>query len=304
MFVRALVLSILILCTVAATLPLTDSLAHWSKRPAASRRYKARYSRRHSRAWWRRHRARLRRQRAIAAERRRRRALLTAKAVSPFSPANHATVAKGNTNSFLLPGVSLPSTAALSSITPLKPTATTAAALPVALSATGIKEQPKLSALPLPRNWTSAAANRAGEMRFNVRVGDGRTLGSAVWSRVNVQSAVSSFPDSRGKSFGGVPVSVLRRIVIDRMVAEGGWVTNDVQRQFGEWSIFIVTAQSVAANGERRAQTFYFTESGGHIYSLATNAPAAHADSLAAESEQAVVALGSRRASSAAHIGR
>jgi hypothetical protein len=91
-------------------------------------------------------------------------------------------------------------------------------------------------------------------MRFNVRVGDGRTLGSAVWSRVNVQSAVSSFPDSRGKSFGGVPVSVLRRIVIDRMVAEGGWVTNDVQRQFGERSVFVVTAQSVAANGERRAQ--------------------------------------------------
>ncbi|MGI9106548.1 MAG: hypothetical protein ACR2G4_09900 [Pyrinomonadaceae bacterium] len=294
MFLRALVLSILILCTVAATLPLTDSLAHWSNKPAAARRYKGRYSRRHSRAWWRRYRARLRRQRAVAAERRRRRrALMTAKNISPFAPANHAAETAGNLNSLMLSAVSLPSTAALSSITPVKPAATT-------IIVPASKEQLGLSVLPLPRGWSGATANRAGEMRFNVRVGDGRALGAAIWSRVGVQPVVSASADSRGKSFGGVPVAVLRRIVIDRMVAEGGWVTNDLQRQFGERRVFIVMAQSVAANGERRAQAFYFTESDGQIYSLATNAPAAHADSLAAEFEQAVVALGSRRANSAA----
>ena len=69
----------------------------------------------------------------------------------------------------------------------------------------------------------------------------------------------------------------------------------DVQRQFGDRRVFVVTAQSLAANGERRSWTFYFTESDGQVYSLATNAPAEFADSLANESEQAVVALGSRR---------
>ena len=135
-------------------------------------------------------------------------------------------------------------------------------------------------------------------MRFNMRTADGRVRSSAVWSRVNVQTAAaaSSAADSRSKSFGGVPVTLLRRTVINRMVAEGGWVTNDVQRQFGERRVLVVTAQSIAAGGERRAWTFYFTESDGQVYSLATNAPAEFADALNTESEQAVVALGSRRA--------
>jgi hypothetical protein len=152
-----------------------------------------------------------------------------------------------------------------------------------------------VAASPLPSGWSSAASGRAGEMRFNVRAADGRVRSSAVWSRVNLQAAAPAASDSRSKTFGGVPVTLLRRTVINRMVAEGGWVTNDVQRQFGERRVFVVTAQSMAANGERRAWTFYFTESDGQVYSLATNAPAEFADSLATESEQAIVALGSRR---------
>ena len=295
------------MCTVAATLPISDSLAHWSSRPSASRRAKGRYARRHSRAWWRRYRARVRRQRAAAAERRRRRAaMMTAskpKLISPFAPAaNHAlttTTATGQANNLMLPDVALPSTAALSSITPVVtptpmlelPTASKDA-LPTALPRTAA------SSSPMPSGWTSAAASRAGEMRFNVRAADGRVRSSAVWSRVNLQSAAPSVSDARSKTFGGVPVTLLRRTVINRMVAEGGWVINDVQRQFGERRVFVVTAQTIAAGGERRAWTFYFTESDGQVYSLATNAPAEFADTLAAESEQAIVALGSRRLNS------
>jgi hypothetical protein len=299
MFLRALVLSILIMCTVAATLPLSDSLAHWAARPSASRRHKGRSARRHSRAWWRRYRARLRRQRAVAAERRKRRtAMLTAgaKPVSLLAPAsNHARAANPDEapGSLVLPGVSLPSTASLSNITPVKP-------LPAVVPATkdALRELPRPATSPLPSAWSSAASSRAGEMRFNVRAADGRVRSSAVWSRVNLQSAAVSASDTRSKTFGGVPVTLLRRTVINRMVAEGGWVTNDVQKQFGERRVFVVTAQSVAADGERRAWTFYFTESEGQVYSLATNAPAEFADTLAAESEQAVVALGARRANS------
>ncbi|HEV2802785.1 MAG TPA: hypothetical protein VGW12_20100 [Pyrinomonadaceae bacterium] len=286
------------MCTVASTLPLSDSLAHWATRPSASRRAKGRYARRHSRAWWRRYRARLRRQRAIAAERRRRRAAVLAataakKPVSLLPPAaNHAGLT--DTASFVLPGVSLPSTSALSSITPVKP-------LPAVVPASkdALQQLPRSAASPLPSGWSSAgASSRSGEMRFNVRAADGRVRSSAVWSRVNLQTTEASTSDARSKTFGGVPLTVLRRTVINRMVAEGGWVTNDVQRQFGEQRVFVVTAQSVAANGERRAWTFYFTESDGQVYSLATNAPAEFADTLAAESEKAIVALGSRRAGS------
>ena len=303
MFFRALVLTILIMCTVAATLPISDSLAHWAARPSASRRHnKARYARRHSRAWWRRYRARLRRKRAIAAERRRRRAMMLAAKPAPsslLSPANHATAAPPlpmlNNVNFALPGVALPSTASLSSIPPVKPLlATVASPSKGALQALPRAAAVAAASSPLPSGWTSAAASRAGEMRFNVRAADGRVRSSAVWSRVNLQSAAPAATDSRSKTFGGVPVTLLRRTVINRMVAEGGWVTNDVQRQFGDRRVFVVTAQSLAANGERRAWTFYFTESEGQVYSLATNAPAEFADSLASESEQAVVALGAR----------
>jgi hypothetical protein len=136
-------------------------------------------------------------------------------------------------------------------------------------------------------------------MRFNVRAADGRVRSSAVWSRVNVQSvAATSVADARSKNFGAVPVSLLRRTVINQMVAEGGWVLNDVQRQFGERRVLVITAQSITAGGEHRAWTFYFTESDGQVYSLATNAPVEFADALAAESEQAVVVLSSRRPNS------
>jgi hypothetical protein len=299
MFLRALVLTILIMCTVAATLPLSDSLAHLASRPSVSRRHKGRAARRHTRAWWRRYRARLRRQRAVAAERRKRRAAVSranAKPSALFAPAaNHAGATNARVaGNLVLPGVALPSTASLSNITPVKP-------LPAVVPATkdALRELPRPASSPLPNSWSSAgASSRAGEMRFNVRAADGRARSSAVWSRVNLGSAASSAPDTRSKTFGGVPLTLLRRTVINRMVAEGGWVTNDVQRKLGERLVFVVTAQSVAASGERRAWTFYFTESDGQVYSLATNAPADFADALAAESEQAVVALSARRANS------
>ena len=65
---RVITLTLLVLVTVAGALPITESLAKWSRRSAVSHR--KRY-RKHSRAWWRRHRAVMRARRARAAERRR-----------------------------------------------------------------------------------------------------------------------------------------------------------------------------------------------------------------------------------------
>jgi hypothetical protein len=70
---RALVLSLIILSTVAASLPVGDALVEAARRASATHTQNARQHRRRSRAWRRRLRARLRRQRALAAERRRRR---------------------------------------------------------------------------------------------------------------------------------------------------------------------------------------------------------------------------------------
>ena len=65
---RVITLTLLVLVTVAGALPITESLAKWSRRSAVSNR--KRY-RKHSRTWWRRHRALMRARRARAAERRR-----------------------------------------------------------------------------------------------------------------------------------------------------------------------------------------------------------------------------------------
>src|SRR2546423_11742087 len=82
---RALILSLLILCTVAATLPLAGSFAG-GRRSVAARRQHRRH-RRHSRAWWRRHRRLMRQRRAAATARR---ARLQANAAQPRLPAARA----------------------------------------------------------------------------------------------------------------------------------------------------------------------------------------------------------------------
>ncbi len=62
---RTVTLSLLMLFSVVVMLPFTSSTAHGPRQNSASSRQQRRY-RRHSRAWWRRHRARLRMRRAEA----------------------------------------------------------------------------------------------------------------------------------------------------------------------------------------------------------------------------------------------
>jgi hypothetical protein len=76
---RSLVLSLVILVTVATMLPVGESLVEAARRAVATQQGSPR---RHSRVWWRRHRAHLRRQRALAAQRRRRRWTLRRRAVA------------------------------------------------------------------------------------------------------------------------------------------------------------------------------------------------------------------------------
>ena len=79
---------------------------------------------------------------------------------------------------------------------------------------------------------------------------------------------------------------VLRRTIIDRMLVEGGWVTNDTEREVDGRRVYVVTAQTGQGGVARESWTFYFTEVEGRLYSLATNAPVEFSAPLAAGSEQ------------------
>ena len=89
------------------------------------------------------------------------------------------------------------------------------------------------------------------------------------------------------RMLAGVDVSDLRRIVIDKMIASGGWVTNDFIREVNGSRVFVVTAHTPKdAHSPEKAWNFYFTEVGGRIYGLTTNAPLEFSDQMAGEAER------------------
>ncbi len=97
--------------------------------------------------------------------------------------------------------------------------------------------------------------------------------------------------DNGRKTLGGVPISALRRTVIDKMVREEGWVVNDFQKEINGKKVYVVIAQSPSKGGGVQSRIFYFTESNGRIYSLATNAPTESAEKLAKDSERILNSL-------------
>jgi hypothetical protein len=90
---------------------------------------------------------------------------------------------------------------------------------------------------------------------------------------------------------GGVPTTALRRDVINKMIKENGWVVNDYQKEVGGKTVYVVVAQSQEKDGSIESRMFYFTESGGRIYSVATNASADAAERLADESERVIESI-------------
>jgi hypothetical protein len=100
------------------------------------------------------------------------------------------------------------------------------------------------------------------------------------------------------RMLAGVAVSDLRRIVIDKMIVAGGWVTNDVVRDVNGSRVFMVTAQTPRdAHSPQQTWNFYFTEVGGRIYGLTTNAPVEFSDRMATEAERFIGSLHSNSSS-------
>lgn len=226
---RKITLSLLLLVSLGIMLPLAGSLAHGLRQSIEMNSSVQR--RHHSKAWWRRHRARVRKRRAAALARRN--AILSASLLNT-PDATAGAHAAGNSE----------------------------------LSST---ETNLTSALP-------------GTMAVSV----------VALSRPNPTFLTSR---EEKRMLAGVAVSDLRRIVIDKMMVSGGWVTNDFVREVDGSRVFIVTAQTPKdTNSPEKAWNFYFTEVDGRIYGLTTNAPAGSTERMATEAERY---LGTLRAKSA-----
>ena len=250
---RAAGLSLLMLFTVVTMLPLTNSEAANNERSVAGSHRKR--VRRHSRAWWRRYRARQRRKRAAALTRQRELAALKGQNPDAVAGLNEAP----------------------------------------ASTLGGTYNHPRgLWTVKMPEGWSRPAAD-ANQMQFRIYA-DGRNTGQATLSLVAMagQPEAAAVSRKQNQTLSGVPVTALRRTVIDKMVKEGGWVVNDFQKEMGGRKVFVVQAQTPATADGRtgpQAQVYYFTEVDGRIYSLSTTAPVDASERVAAQSEQVVSSL-------------
>src|SRR5215204_3351037 len=277
---RVITLTLLVLVTVAGALPITESLAKWSRRSAVTQRKRLR---KHTRAWWRRHRALARARRARTVERRR----LAELARGNAAPNINTALLTFNAN---VGAPLMPASAVNAAVNPAAPA--TLASTPARAAAPA-----RSSLLPFdfatPHNWTAGRKTRSGAAVFTVATPDGRAAGTAVVAPVSLSSAelagVNVGPKT--KMVGGTPVAALRRTVIDRMVAEGGWVTNDFVQELRGRKLFVVQAQTGAPGAPTQSLTFYFTEIDGRLYSLATTAPFEFAAPVAVGSEQFMASL-------------
>jgi hypothetical protein len=255
--VAALVLAIMF--SVAAVLPFVNSSAHRSNRPGVSRGHRGH---RHSRAWWRRYRARVKRQRAALA---RRRAL-----VAQREQHNVNTPAAADIERPIL----------LNEATPVASRANDA--------------RGSSSVLMERKSTTPVTVN--GQTQFRLYSQNGQAIGQASLSSVNASPASAGALNARAqrRQLAGVPFADLRRQVIEKMIAGNGWVINDMEREINGRHVFVVVAQTAASSdGRVPAQTwnFYFTEIDGRIYSLAAHAPLDMIEQMDNESEKVIATL-------------
>lgn len=234
---RTLTLSLLMLVSVGVMLPIASSTAH-GIRQSVSAHQQHRKVRRHSRAWWRRYRARLRMRRAAALARR----LRLQQGVSPYN-AHRAN--------------------------------------------------------PLPAATTIGGPNTpiANSAETKFRNGAAALPGQASLSVVAMSRPAPAYLTTREqqKQLSGVTHAELRRIVIDKMINYGGWVSNDYERDVAGHRVFVVTAHTPGdAKTPEKAWNFYFTEANGRIYSLTTNTSPQFADRMAIEAERLISSLYSK----------
>lgn len=146
----------------------------------------------------------------------------------------------------------------------------------------------------LPNGWNKLSVASSAEMKFRTDTDKQGIPGQAALSVVAHSRPNPGYLTAREqyRMVGGISTTDLRRIVIDKMVNSGGWVTNDYQRDIEGYRVFVVTAQTPAdGRSPEKYWNFYFTEVNGRIYNLTTNTPLQFSDRMAAEAQQFIASL-------------
>ena len=259
---RTIAISLILVLSVGVMLPFTNS-AHGVRQSVQVG--KKRQYRHRSRAWWRRYRARLRQKRAAAALAHRQALLTLPKDISVGDLSG-------------ISGPALPSLPSSPEVTTTLPPPVMVASVPTAGNG---ETRPRVVSPAHPAFKAAAAAPARLPGQMNLAV--------VALSRPN-----PAFLTSREKSkmLGGVAVADLRRIVIDKMAVSGGWVVNDFVREVNGNRVFVVTARTPKdALSPEKAWTFYFTEAGGRIYGLTTDAPVEFEERMTSEAERFIESL-------------
>ncbi len=145
------------------------------------------------------------------------------------------------------------------------------------------------SPAPAPQRWEQEKVTNQ-EVSYKVENNNGAPIGSASVSVVG-PAVEERYPNRRVSTIGGVATTSLRREVINQMVRENGWVVNDYQKEIGGRSVYVVVAQTQGAGGRVQSRLFYFTESDGRIYNVATKSSTNSAEQIAEESEKMIASL-------------
>lgn len=258
--IRAIALSVCLLCSLAALPTLTNSLA--SSKAKHHRKHR-RHRRHHSKRWWRRHRAALRRKREMAAQMRSSPQLNQSSQTSPVPSASLQTTQFARSQG---------------SVTPIP---------------TGFAQ------LSVPGSWRRTSST-AGEVRFEVQGENGRPAGTAVLTRLQLATNPNAprAKSLGGVLFTELRHMVVERMfaaggwIINDGVREMGG-----QRVFIVQAASNATGTAAArfgASGDATARVswnYYFTEINGQIYSLATATTPENAAPLAAATERVLASL-------------
>ena len=285
---RTIAIALILVLSLGVMLPFTQE-AHGVRQSVHVK--KSRHYRYRSRAWWRRYRARLRQKRAAAAAlAAHRNALLS---LPKNIPVGDLSAAGGPAVPVMLessPGVnslSAPPAYAVANAQPVvsahaQPGSIAVSAQPVTI--TTANAQPAYS---VSNGQTRPRV--VGNLNAAVRTPAAKLPGQMSLSVVAFSRPNPVFLTSReeNRMLAGVAVADLRRIVIDKMVSAGGWVTNDFMREVNGKRVFVVTARTPGdALTPEKAWTFYFTEAGGRIYGLTTDSALEFADRMSNEAER------------------
>jgi hypothetical protein len=264
-----------------------------------------RKSKRHrSRSWWRHYRARMRAKRAAEefARREALKALPQNVALGDLSsaggPALPSLPSNGATVSFQeLPpsalAVSVPAAAQVNNVA-APAAAPIALPIPVQTDPIAVAPPPAASTVSAHASATATRPRVVSAARTVSAPNAAKTPGQMNLSVVALSRPNPVFLTTREQKrmLAGVPVSDLRRIVIDKMVASGGWVVNDFVREVNGNRVFVVTARTPKdALTPEKAWTFYFTEAAGRVYGLTTEAPVEYADRMTIEAERFIQSL-------------